>query len=64
MLWFVVLKLALEDTFYTQEMVNPLIGGRVILQAHWLGALTGAIAGLLSILAEMLFRTPAKSSPG
>jgi rhomboid family GlyGly-CTERM serine protease len=50
-LGFVALKLALENAFYTPEVENSLIGGRVILQAHWLGAITGAIAGLLSILA-------------
>lgn len=63
-LGFVALKLAYENALYTPELENPFIGGRVIRQAHWLGALTGAIAGLLSILAEKRFRKPVKSSQG
>lgn len=62
-LGFVALKLAAENTFYTPAMENSFIGGRVIHQAHWLGALTGAIAGLLALLVEKRFRTPVRSSP-
>ena len=61
---FVALKLAYENALYTPELENPFIGGRVIRQAHWLGALTGAVAGLLSILAEKRFRKPVRSSQG
>ncbi|WP_298449032.1 rhombosortase [uncultured Marinobacter sp.] len=59
----VSLKLALENLVYAQSAENSFIGGRVIQQAHGLGALTGALAGLLPILARKLFRKPAKSSP-
>lgn len=62
-LGFVALKLAAENVFYTPVVENSFIGGRVIHQAHWLGALTGAIAGLLATLAEKRFRRPVKSSP-
>lgn len=62
-LGFVALKLATENTFHTSAMENAFIGGRVIHQAHWLGALTGAIAGLLAILVDKRLKTSAKSSP-
>ncbi len=60
---FMAVKLVAENTLYNPATENTLIGGRVILQSHWLGALTGATAGLMSILAERWFRKPAKSSP-
>lgn len=58
-LGFVALKLIAESMLYSPATENTFIGGRVVHQAHWLGALTGAIAGLL----EKRFRTPAKSLP-
>ena len=62
-LGFVALKLATENGFHTPAIENAFIGGRVIHQAHWLGALTGVIAGLLAIWVGKRVRTPARSSP-
>ncbi len=62
-LGFVAFKLVAENAFYTPAVENPFIGGRVIHQAHWLGALAGTIAGFLATLMEKRFRRPAKSSP-
>lgn len=46
---FILLKLAMENFLYPPVGENPLIGGHVIVQSHWLGALTGLIAGLLAL---------------
>lgn len=47
---FLALKLLLESFLYPATGVNPLIGGAVITQSHWLGALAGAIGGVLLLL--------------
>jgi len=44
---FVLLKLMTEVFLYPATGENPLIGGVVITQAHWLGAMTGLVAGIL-----------------
>lgn len=46
-LGFVTLKLVVEIFMYPAVGENPLIGGAVITEAHWLGAMTGLVAGLL-----------------
>ncbi len=51
-LGFIAVKLVFENVLYPATGVNPLIGGAVITQSHWLGALTGLVAGIL-----LLFRT-------
>lgn len=51
-LGFIAMKLIFENVLYPATGVNPLIGGAVITQSHWLGALTGLVAGIL-----LLFRT-------
>lgn len=49
---FIAVKLVFENVLYPAAGENPLIGGAVITQSHWLGALTGLVAGIL-----LLFRT-------
>ncbi len=51
-LGFIAIKLVLENILYPAVGANPLIGGAVITQSHWLGALTGLVAGIL-----LLFHT-------
>lgn len=51
-LGFIAVKLVFENILYPAAGENPLIGGAVITQSHWLGALTGLVAGIL-----LLFRT-------
>ncbi len=51
-LGFIAVKLVFENVLYPAAGENPLIGGAVITQSHWLGALTGLVAGIL-----LLFRT-------
>lgn len=46
---FILLKLATEIFLYPAVGENPLIGGHVVVQSHWLGALTGLIAGLFAL---------------
>jgi len=46
---FILLKMAAEVILYPAVGENPLIGGHVIVQSHWLGALTGLIAGLFTL---------------
>lgn len=52
---FIAVKLAFENVLYPAVGENPLIGGTVITEAHWLGALAGLAAGLL-----LLFRRSAR----
>lgn len=56
-LGFIALKLAFENVLYPAAGHNPLIGGAVVTHAHWLGALTGLVAGVLLLLRE--FTRPA-----
>lgn len=56
-LGFMAVKLVFENVLYPATGENPLIGGVVITQSHWLGALTGVIAGTL-----LLFFTASQSA--
>ncbi|MBL3555499.1 rhombosortase [Marinobacter sp. JB05H06] len=49
-LGFIALKLLFENVLYPATGHNPLIGGSVVTQAHWLGALTGLGAGIMLLL--------------
>lgn len=49
LLILIALKLFFETVFGSAATTRELIGGQVVTQAHWLGALTGAIMGLPSV---------------
>lgn len=55
-LGFIAMKLVFENVLYPAGGENPLIGGAVITQSHWLGALTGLVAGILLLFRESLQR--------
>lgn len=46
-LGLIALKLVFENVLYPAAGHNPLIGGTVVTQSHWLGALAGLGAGTL-----------------
>lgn len=48
-LGFILFKMTAEVFLYPAVGENPLVGGQVIVQSHWLGALTGLAAGLLAL---------------
>ena len=51
-LGFIALKLVFENIVYPAAGHNPLIGGKVVTQSHWLGALTGLMAGIMLLKRE------------
>lgn len=53
----VAVKLAVEAVVYPGAAENGLIGGQVITQSHWLGALTGVAAGILLRVSDWLRHT-------
>ncbi|MEO9586196.1 MULTISPECIES: rhombosortase [Marinobacter] len=63
-LGFLLIKLATEVFLYPAVGENPLVGGRVIVQSHWLGAFAGLAAGLLTLSrAPRVMASPGPPSP-